>query len=209
LAALDMRLASAAGCGDSGMRSVQMAFPVRGLAVFAVVIAGVGLFTATQLSTTPGTIAPGDGGSIAVARPVVPSYMARMPAEGTAPAKIATVAPPRPVTPRAPVLPPLPVVEPVALEVAAVPTFTHKVVASGANVRSGPKKTYPQVFTLPQGSLVNVGENISGWVKVTDQSGREGWMYGALLEEQATATVATAPAAAESSVVTLPALALE
>lgn len=185
-----------------------MAFPVRGLAIFAVVIAGVALFTATRLSAPPATVAPTDGGNIAVARPVLPSYIARMPAEGAEPAKVATVAPPRPVTPRAPVLPPLPVVEAAALEVVAVPTFTHKVVASGANVRSGPKKTYPQVFTLPQGSRVNVGENVSGWVKVTDETGREGWMYGALLEADASVAVAAA-APAESSVVTLPALVAE
>jgi len=40
-------------------------------------------------------------------------------------------------------------------------------------VRSGPKKSFPQVFTLRQGTWVNVSDNVRGWVKVTDETGRE------------------------------------
>ena len=65
-----------------------------------------------------------------------------------------------------------------------------QVVASGANVRSGPKKAAPQVFTLTAGSWVNISDNVRGWVKVTDETGRGGWVYGELLQP-GTAEVAT------------------
>ena len=38
----------------------------------------------------------------------------------------------------------------------------------------------------------NISENVSGWVKVTDEAGREGWVYGALLQAEAPVSVAAA-----------------
>jgi len=165
-----------------------MAIPVRALTVFAAVIAGAGLFTATGLSMTSGVVATPQA-SLAVeaaASPAMPSYMSRMPDADAAIRSVARVEPAGTVVREAPapvILPP-PVDVPVIaeVEVAPAPSFTHRVIASGANVRSGPRKTYEHVFTLPNGSLVTVGENEGGWLNIKDEGGREGWVYQGLLE---------------------------
>ncbi len=168
-----------------------MALPVRSLAVFAGVVAAAGLFTASGLSLTAGMVTEVAANSPIAAGPAKPSYVVRLPTAKAETLNVAKSVPVKPVivTTSASITkvePPKAVAE---LQVVAKPTFSHQVVASGANVRSGPKKNFPQVFTLRQGSWVNIGENVRGWVKVTDETGREGWVYGGLLQESA-ATVA-------------------
>ncbi|WP_423065217.1 SH3 domain-containing protein [Devosia sp. CN2-171] len=69
-----------------------------------------------------------------------------------------------------------PAAEPV--KVAAVESTDVRTVAgSGANVRSGPGKSNKSLFTLAGGEQVKVGENQRGWLKITDDQGRTGWIY--------------------------------
>lgn len=165
-----------------------MAHPLRSLAVFGAVVIGAGMFTASSLSMTAGMVGVAALEAPVAAKPPKPSYMARMPvvdAEALNVAKSVAVRPMKPVvvTPSVAIVAPPP---PVEAELSVQPSFSHKVAVSGANVRTGPKKSYPQVFTLRQGSWVNVSDNVQGWVKVTDETGREGWVYGELLQEART-----------------------
>ncbi len=61
------------------------------------------------------------------------------------------------------------------------PGFTHSVAVEALKVRAGPKQIEPQVFTLKGGSWVNISDNVQGWVRITDQGGQSGWVYGSLL----------------------------
>jgi uncharacterized protein YgiM (DUF1202 family) len=163
-----------------------MALPLRSLAVFSLVIAGASMFAASSVNLTAGIVSAAAANTASVARTMKPSYVARMP---VAKAEALNVAKAVPVKPKVAVPAATPVTA--TLEVKPAPVFSHRVAASGANVRSGPKKSFPQVFTLRQGSWVNIGENVRGWVKVTDETGREGWVFGSLLQaaERTTAAV--------------------
>ena len=67
-------------------------------------------------------------------------------------------------------------------EVAAVDSGDVRTVAgSGANVRSGPGKSNKTLFALAGGERVKVGENQRGWLKITDDQGRTGWIYKSYL----------------------------
>ncbi len=44
-------------------------------------------------------------------------------------------------------------------------------------MRSGPGKSNGKVFGLAGGEKVTVGENRRGWLKITDDQGRTGWVY--------------------------------
>lgn len=160
-----------------------MALPIRSLAIFAGVMAAAGLFTASGLSLTAGMVTEVAANAPSAAGPLKPSYVVRLPTARADTLNVAKSVAVRPVIVTsagiAPVAPPATSAE---LTVTAKPSFSHQVVASGANVRSGPKKSFPQVFTLRQGTWVNVSDNVRGWVKVTDETGREGWVFGSLLE---------------------------
>jgi hypothetical protein len=68
--------------------------------------------------------------------------------------------------------------EEVPQQVAAVESGDVRTVAgSGANVRSGPGKSNQSLFALAGGEKVKVGEDQRGWLKVTDDQGRTGWIY--------------------------------
>jgi hypothetical protein len=60
---------------------------------------------------------------------------------------------------------------------AAAAGDTRTVVGSGVNVRSGPGKSNGRAFGLAGGEKVTVGENRRGWLKITDDQGRTGWVY--------------------------------
>jgi len=60
---------------------------------------------------------------------------------------------------------------------AAAAGDTRTVVGSGVNVRSGPGKSNGRAFGLVGGEKVTVGENQRGWLKITDDQGRTGWVY--------------------------------
>lgn len=71
---------------------------------------------------------------------------------------------------------PEPEPEPVE-QVAAASGDTRTVAGAGVNVRSGPGKSNGRVFGLAGGEKVTVGENQRGWLKITDDQGRTGWVY--------------------------------
>ena len=160
-----------------------MALPIRSLAIFAGVMVAAGLFTASGLSLTAGMVTEVAANAPSAAKPLKPSYVVRLPTAKAETLNVAKSVPVKPaiVTSVAAIAPASPPVS-AELTVTPRPVLSHQVVASGANVRSGPKKSFPQVFTLRQGTWVNVSENVRGWVKVTDATGREGWVYGSLLQ---------------------------
>lgn len=51
------------------------------------------------------------------------------------------------------------------------------IAGAGVNVRSGPGKSNQTLFALAGGEKVKIGENSRGWLKVTDDRGRTGWVY--------------------------------
>lgn len=59
--------------------------------------------------------------------------------------------------------------------------FTHQIGVEALKVRSGPAKTSRQVFTLKGGSLVSIGESKKGWIKITTEDGRRGWVFAKFL----------------------------
>lgn len=66
--------------------------------------------------------------------------------------------------------------EPVKAQ-AAASGDTRTVAGAGVNVRSGPGKSNGRVFGLAGGEQVTVSENRRGWLKITDNQGRTGWVY--------------------------------
>jgi uncharacterized protein YgiM (DUF1202 family) len=51
------------------------------------------------------------------------------------------------------------------------------VLGAGVNVRSSPSSGAEKLFALPGGRKVSVSETQRGWLKITDDSGRTGWLY--------------------------------
>lgn len=54
---------------------------------------------------------------------------------------------------------------------------TRTVLGQGVNVRSGPSTSSEKVFTLPPGRKVTVSDDSHGWLHITDEKGRTGWVY--------------------------------
>jgi SH3-like domain-containing protein len=48
---------------------------------------------------------------------------------------------------------------------------------AGVNVRASPSSSAEKLFALPGGRKVSVGETERGWLKITDENGRTGWLY--------------------------------
>lgn len=59
---------------------------------------------------------------------------------------------------------------------------TGTIGGSGVNVRSGPGKSSARLFALAAGEKVKIGENQHGWLKITDDQGRTGWVYKSFIE---------------------------
>lgn len=98
--------------------------------------------------------------------------------------KLAEVAQPEPVVEPEPIAEAEPAAEPEpkaepkpTKKVAAASGDTRTVAGAGVNVRSGPGKSNGKVFALAGGEKVTVGENQRGWLKITDDQGRTGWIY--------------------------------
>ncbi|MGN6487919.1 MAG: SH3 domain-containing protein [Devosia sp.] len=60
-------------------------------------------------------------------------------------------------------------------------TYTHKVGVESLRVRSGPAKGADQVFALKGGTAVSLGETRNGWVEITTEDGRKGWVFAKFL----------------------------
>lgn len=50
-----------------------------------------------------------------------------------------------------------------------------------SNVRDGPGSTFKVLFTLPAGAPLTGLSHAEQWVRVTDESGRDGWIYQELI----------------------------
>jgi len=59
--------------------------------------------------------------------------------------------------------------------------YTYKVGVESLKVRSGPNKSADQLFSLKGGTAVQLGETRGGWVQITTEDGRAGWVYAKLL----------------------------
>lgn len=70
------------------------------------------------------------------------------------------------------------------------PAFTHSVAVESLRVRSGPKKSTPQLFALKGGTKVNVLREERGWLFIDTGTGQKGWVYGKLLRPVATTEAA-------------------
>lgn len=155
-----------------------MALPFAPIALFSGIVLLSSALSVGGLNFTADTVA-----KVAAAPPVKtrakPSYIARMPTPRQDDFNIAKSVPVKPAVVQMPVAK---IPEPVA---PAMPKYTHKVAVDAAHVRSGPKKSFPRVYTLRNGSWVNTTDTVQGWVHVTDEQGREGWIYGSLLEQGA------------------------
>lgn len=114
-------------------------------------------FVDTPSRTTPGVKADAQRKLAEVAKSQ-PEPIADPPPEAAAPAK------PEPAKPAA------------ATETASGGDV-RTVVGAGVNVRSGPGKSNGRAFGLAGGEKVTVGENRRGWLKITDDQGRTGWVY--------------------------------
>lgn len=68
-----------------------------------------------------------------------------------------------------------------AADAVAQPAFTHSVAVESLRVRSGPRKTMPQLFALKGGTRVNIIREERGWVLVDAGAGKQGWVYAKLL----------------------------
>ena len=74
--------------------------------------------------------------------------------------------------------------EPVKVAEAAPPADSNDlrtVGGSGVSVRSGPGKSHGRLFALRAGEQVKVLENQRGWLKITDDQNRTGWLYQSYL----------------------------
>lgn len=104
--------------------------------------------------------------------------------------KLAEVAKSEPVAEPEPAAEPEPVAEPEAVAEpepdpepakAAASGDTRTIAGAGVNVRAGPGKSNNKLFALAGGEKVKVGENRRGWLKITDDQGRSGWIYKSYL----------------------------
>lgn len=73
-----------------------------------------------------------------------------------------------------------PAAEAVATDVAEVSPSggdVRRVLGSGVNVRASASSKAEKIFVLAPGEQVTVTDNNRGWLKITDDQGRVGWLY--------------------------------
>ena len=80
-----------------------------------------------------------------------------------------------------PVAEPEPEAKPEPAKAEAATGDARTIAGAGVNVRSGPGKSNGKLFALAGGEKVTVGENQRGWLKITDDQGRTGWIYKSYL----------------------------
>ncbi|MGC4077529.1 MAG: hypothetical protein QM702_10945 [Rubrivivax sp.] len=137
-----------------------MALSVKPLAIYLGVIGACALVTVSAGGFTADTVGKMAAATEVASKPLKPSYIARLPEAKAEALNIATATPVAPTTQVA-------TLDVTATPVAAAPPATttpansYRVVASGANVRSG-AENYPQVFTLSQGTWVDVSRSGAG-----------------------------------------------
>ena len=149
-----------------------MARTIMSLALFSGVALLAGYMTVSGLNLTADTVA-----KIAAASPVKttnlkPSYIAYMPAVKAEALNIAKSVPVVQVVSNQ---------TPGPLAASPAPTFTHTVSVESLRVRSGPRKTTPQIFALKGRTHVTVIKDDGSWVLIPAGGDRIGWVYGKLL----------------------------
>jgi len=155
---------------------LKVARTIVSLALFSTVALLAGAMTVGALSFTADTVA-----HVAALTPVktqkrLPSYVAYMP---TVKAEVLNIAKSVPVATRVPKTPvPL-------TETLPAPTFTHIVAVEALRVRSGPRVSYPKLFSLKGGTQVVAQQKQGTWVKVDAGQGRVGWVAAKLLRSSA------------------------
>ncbi len=107
------------------------------------------------------------------------------------------------VTPAAPAEPPQLAALPAAPIEAAAPDLTgltpDRVGGAALNLRAGPSSATAQIAVLSPGQPVHVGTASGGWVEVTLDDGRTGWVFARYLESAAPVATAAATAPVEAA----------
>ncbi|WP_299644663.1 SH3 domain-containing protein [Devosia sp.] len=119
----------------------------------------VAAFVEERVDTPPAVKAEAQKQLVAVAKPEAVEKVA--PAAEPTPAPKAAAAP----------------VKAKPAKAAPAPGDTRTVAGQGVNVRAGPGKSQGKLFALAGGEKVKVSENQRGWLRVTDDQGRTGWVY--------------------------------
>jgi uncharacterized protein YgiM (DUF1202 family) len=149
-----------------------MAHGLASLTLFSAVALLSGTATIGGLNFTADTVA-----RVAAANPVKttnrkPSYIAYLPEVKPEAFNIAKSVPVTPVVPKQ---------APGPLAASPAPTFTHTVAVESLRVRSGPRKTSPQILALKGGTQVSVIKEERGWVLIMAGGDQIGWVYSKLL----------------------------
>ena len=131
-----------------------------------------GLLTVNLLTFTADTMVKVAGSTPIKTYNLKPGYVPRLPAAKADAFDVAKSVPVVPVSVKTEVVPP------------PVPTFV--VAVESLRVRSGPSKTSAQVFGLTAGAKVTAGSTRNGWVLITADGGRSGWVYGKFLRPAGT-----------------------
>ena len=148
-----------------------MARTIVSLGLFSAVALLASAMTVSGLSFTADTVAKVAASTTVKTQKRLPSYIAYMP---MVKAEALNIAKSVPVATRVPKTPG-------PLEALPAPTFTHTVAVDSLRVRSGPRKTTPQLFALKGGTEVTVIKDDGGWMLITAGGDRIGWVYGKML----------------------------
>jgi uncharacterized protein YgiM (DUF1202 family) len=148
-----------------------MARTIVSLGLFSAVALFAGAMTVSGLSFTADTVAKVAASTSVKSQKRLPSYIAYMPTMKAATLNIAKSVPAATRVPKTPG----------PLEAPPAPAFTHTVAVDSLRVRSGPRKTTPQIFALKGGTQVTVLKDDGGWVLITAGGDRIGWVYSKML----------------------------
>ena len=149
-----------------------MARTIVFLSLFSAVALLAGAMTVSGLSFTADTVAKVAASTPVKTQNLKPSYIAYMPTVKAEALNIAKSVPVTPVVSRR---------MPGPLVASPAPSFTHTVAVESLRVRSGPRKTSPQIFALKGGTPVTVIKDDGSWVLITAGGDRIGWVYGKML----------------------------
>lgn len=159
---------------------LKVARTLVSLGLFSAVALFAGAMTVSGLSFTADTVAKVAASTVKTQK-LKPSYIAYMPEMNTeAPtvkmrAEALNIAKSVAVTQVVSNKSPGP---PVA---SPAPSFTHTVAVNSLRVRSGPRKTTPQIFVLKGGTQVTVIKDEGSWVLISAGGDRIGWVYSKML----------------------------
>lgn len=148
-----------------------MARTIAAFFMLCVVALVSGLLTVNLLSFTAETMVRVAAPTPAKTYNLKRGYVARLPTAGADDFNVAKSVPVLAISVQSETTPP--------------PQPSFIVTADSLRVRSGPTKTSRQVFGIAAGAKVTVSATQKGWVLITAEGGRTGWVYGKFLQPAA------------------------